>query len=204
MNQTHPATARTRRHPLVAWWQRCIVETVDHRAVIEKVQAEAEWSARFAFMIMMSAGIAVLGLLLSSPAVVIGAMLISPLMGPIIGFGFGLALFDSADIRRTTITIAAGVVMAVLFCALIVAMSPLDYLGAQVVQKLGVHVVAEAPISVYGLNRRYQTTDTWASIPVHLLGTGYRAVGYGWLESDLLSQIAVVATEDNTVVTIVP
>lgn len=42
-------------------------------------------------MTLMSAGIAILGLLLSSPAVVIGAMLISPLMGPIIGLGFGLA-----------------------------------------------------------------------------------------------------------------
>jgi uncharacterized membrane protein len=35
----------------------------------------------------MSGGIAILGLLLSSPAVVIGAMLLSPLMGPIMGMG---------------------------------------------------------------------------------------------------------------------
>jgi uncharacterized membrane protein len=38
-------------------------------------------------MVIMSA-IAELGLLQSSPAVVIGAMLISPLMGPIMGLGF--------------------------------------------------------------------------------------------------------------------
>jgi uncharacterized hydrophobic protein (TIGR00271 family) len=47
-------------------------------------------------------------------------------MGPILGFGFGLALFDFADIKRTVATIAVGVVLAVLFCALIVALSPLQ------------------------------------------------------------------------------
>ena len=125
MTETHPAMARS-RHPLVEWWRRCMANTVDHRQVVERVHEESRWSAHFAFMTVMSAGIAVLGLLLSSPAVVIGAMLISPLMGPIIGFGFGLALFDFADIRRTMTTIAVGIAMAVLFCALIVALSPLQ------------------------------------------------------------------------------
>jgi len=126
MNETHPAMARTRRHPVSDWWRRCVVDTVDHRAVVAKVREEARWSGHFAFMTMMSAGIAVLGLLLSSPAVVIGAMLIAPLMGPIIGFGFGLALFDFAEIRRTMTTVAVGAAMAVLFCALIVGLSPLQ------------------------------------------------------------------------------
>ena len=47
-------------------------------------------------------------------------MLISPLMGPIIGFGFGLALFDFAEIRRSLLSLAVGASLAVLFCALIV------------------------------------------------------------------------------------
>jgi hypothetical protein len=72
------------------------------------------------------------------------------------------------------------------------------------VERLAVHVVADEPVTIYGLNRRYQTTDTYAAIPVNLLGTEYRAIGYGWLENDLLSQVAIVATEDNTVVTITP
>jgi uncharacterized hydrophobic protein (TIGR00271 family) len=114
------------RHPLADWWRRFVIGTVDHRAVLEAVEAEANWSGHYAFMTVMSAGIAVLGLLLSSPAVVIGAMLISPLMGPIIGFGFGLALFSARRIRRTLLTIGAGVLLAVLFCALIVALSPLQ------------------------------------------------------------------------------
>jgi uncharacterized hydrophobic protein (TIGR00271 family) len=108
------------------WWSEEVVATIDHQAVVEKVREEGGWSSHFAFMTIMSAGIAVLGLLLSSPAVVIGAMLISPLMGPIIGLGFALATFDSAEIRRTLRAVVIGVVLAVMFCALVVLLSPLQ------------------------------------------------------------------------------
>lgn len=99
---------------------------VDHAAVIEQVRDDAGWNGRYAFMILMSAGIAVLGLLLSSPAVVIGAMLISPLMGPIIGLGFGLATFDWPEIRTGATALLLGVVLAVAFTALVVVLSPLQ------------------------------------------------------------------------------
>ena len=92
----------------------------------EKLREESGLSARFLFMTSMSAGIAVLGLLLSSPAVVIGAMLLSPLMGPILGAGFALAIGDAAWLRSCAKALAIGTLIAVLFCALIVLLSPLQ------------------------------------------------------------------------------
>lgn len=118
--------------PLLGWWRDHVVDAVDHRAVIARVHDEAVWSGHFAFMTLMSAGIAILGLLLSSPAVVIGAMLISPLMGPIIGFGFGLALFDFSEIRRAILSLAIGAALAVLFCALVVLVSPLQSVTSEI------------------------------------------------------------------------
>ncbi|HEV2748665.1 MAG TPA: DUF389 domain-containing protein [Allosphingosinicella sp.] len=117
---------QTSPQPFLNWWREQVVASVDHQNVVQKVCEDAGWSAHFAFMTLMSAGIAVLGLLLSSPAVVIGAMLISPLMGPIIGLGFALALFDSAEMRRTLRAVVIGTVMAIGFCALIVILSPLQ------------------------------------------------------------------------------
>jgi hypothetical protein len=73
-----------------------------------------------------------------------------------------------------------------------------------VVEKLGVHVVADAPVMVYGSNHRLQTTDTYLAYPVDLLGKSYRAACYRWLQSDLLAQVAVVATEDGTTVRFTP
>jgi hypothetical protein len=89
------------------------VSSVDHERVVERVIDGSSWSGRYAFMVMMSASIAVLDLLLSSPAVVIGAMLISPLMSPILGLGFSLALFDFAEMRRSLTALAIRAVTAV-------------------------------------------------------------------------------------------
>lgn len=126
------STAHPRRNPLSLWWRGTVVASVDHAAVLEKVRGEAAWNGRYVFMILMSAGIAVLGLLLSSPAVVIGAMLISPLMGPIIGLGFGLATFDGDEIRRSGMALALGTVIAVGFTALLVLLSPLQNVTTEI------------------------------------------------------------------------
>ncbi len=119
-------------NPIIAWWRTRVIATVDHVDVVEKVREDAGFTGRYAFMTLMSAGIAVLGLLLSSPAVVIGAMLISPLMGPIIGLGFGLATFDWDEIRTAAIAVALGVLIAILFTALLVLVSPIQNVTAEI------------------------------------------------------------------------
>ncbi len=119
-------------NPLLTWWRSRVVASVDHVDVVAKVRDEAGFSGRYAFMTIMSAGIAVLGLLLSSPAVVIGAMLISPLMGPIIGLGFGLATFDWDEIRTSGIALAAGFAIAVAFTALLVLLSPIQNVTSEI------------------------------------------------------------------------
>ena len=120
---------------LRARWRHAVIEGVDHQDVMAKIAEESGWSPRYAFMILMSAGIAVLGLLVSSPAVVIGAMLISPLMNPILGFGFSLATFDFAETRRSLVALAAGSMLAVAFTWLIVAFSPLKEATAEILSR---------------------------------------------------------------------
>lgn len=114
------------------WWRDAVVGTVDQASVIKKRREDCAMSARYMFMIAMSGGIAILGLLLSSPAVVIGAMLLSPLMGPIIGLGFAMAIGDYGWLRQSAKSLAYGSVIAVLLCALIVFMSPLQTVTAEI------------------------------------------------------------------------
>ena len=108
------------------WWRDGVIADLDHVATIERVRGESLLTSRYIFMTAMSAGIAILGLLLSSPAVVIGAMLLSPLMNPILGTGFSLATGDADWLRRCGKALVAGSVFAILFCALIVYFSPLQ------------------------------------------------------------------------------
>lgn len=114
------------------YWHEAVVGTVDQRAVIEKRRAECSLSARYLLMTAMSAGIAVLGLLLSSPAVVIGAMLLSPLMDPIMGLGFSFAIGDFKWLRQSARSLAIGTVMAIVFCAVVVWVSPLQTITEEI------------------------------------------------------------------------
>jgi uncharacterized hydrophobic protein (TIGR00271 family) len=111
---------------ITEWWTKEVSADISHSKVLRRVVEESSTTPRYLFMICMSAGIAVLGLLLSSPAVVIGAMLLSPLMGPIIGAGFALAEGKFKWLRLCARAIFVGTVVAVLFCAAIVWLSPLQ------------------------------------------------------------------------------
>lgn len=114
------------------WWRVAVRAGVDQQAVIDKVREDSGFTPHFAFMTSMSAGIAILGLLLSSPAVVIGAMLLSPLMGPIMGAGFALAVGDSAWLKESGKAILLGTIISILFAALVVTMSPIQTVTAEI------------------------------------------------------------------------
>lgn len=112
--------------PLRQYWRTTVRERVDHQEVVAKIATECPTNARYILMVMMSAGIAILGLLLSSPAVVIGAMLLSPLMSPILGVGFALATGKQKWLKISAKTLAIGSIASVLFAAVIVLVSPLQ------------------------------------------------------------------------------
>lgn len=117
------------------WWRTSVINTVDQTDVIARRRDDAEFSARYIFMLLMAAGIAMLGLLQNSPAVIIGAMLLSPLMGPIMGGGFSLAIGDFNWLRDSARTLLIGTVLSILFCALLVVLSPLKSVTPEIVAR---------------------------------------------------------------------
>ncbi|NCP14749.1 MAG: TIGR00341 family protein [Sphingomonadales bacterium] len=114
------------------WWTVHVIGQVDQAEVIERRREDGKLSEHYLFMTAMSGGIAILGLLLSSPAVVIGAMLLSPLMGPIMGLGFALAIGDWEWLKQSVVTLVLGSVMAVLLCALLVFISPIQTITSEI------------------------------------------------------------------------
>lgn len=81
-------------------------------------------SASYLLDLFFSAGIATLGLVLNSPAVVIGAMLISPLMGPILASGLAFAASDIYLGIKSTVTLVGSVLAAIAFSATLVWLLP--------------------------------------------------------------------------------
>lgn len=114
------------------WWTERVIGQVDQAEVIERRREDCALSERYLFMTAMSGGIAVLGLLLGSPAVVIGAMLLSPLMGPIMGLGFALAIGDWDWLKQSVRSLAVGSLLAVLLCGALVFLSPIQTITSEI------------------------------------------------------------------------
>ena len=86
----------------------------DRKAIVERVESGAEGGMDFLVMMALSSGLASLGLLEDSTAVVIGAMLVAPLMGPLIGAGLALAQGNLALYRKSTMVALLGLLIG--FC----------------------------------------------------------------------------------------
>lgn len=99
------------------------------------IAEEGELTERYVLMAGLSAGIAILGLLQSSSAVVIGAMLVSPLMGPIAALGFGLASFDGERIFRAARAVGIGALMGVAVGVAITLLSPIRNATPEIVAR---------------------------------------------------------------------
>ena len=117
------------------WWRRNFVKSVDQHEAIRRVKDEGGLDGRYIFMTSMSAGIAVLGLIQSSPAVVIGAMLLSPLMGPIMSAGFAIAIGDINWLKKSAWCLFYGVIAGIVLSAIITFMSPIQTVTSEIASR---------------------------------------------------------------------
>lgn len=78
------------------------------------------------WVLILAILIASVGLDVNSTAVIIGAMLISPLMGPIMGIGYGIGVYDFPLIKKSALSLAVATLIAFLASAIYFLLSPLS------------------------------------------------------------------------------
>ena len=98
----------------------------DQEATKEAIIADIPFKGHTSWILICSIFIASIGLNADSTAVVIGAMLISPLMGPILGMGMSLAINDIDTLRRSLKNLAVMVILSVLTAYLFFEIFPLQ------------------------------------------------------------------------------
>ena len=99
--------------------------SVDERRQVQKaIYRGARPRIDFFLMMVLSAAIAAFGLLLGSPAVIIGAMLVAPLMSAIVGIGLGVVLGGAELLRKALWTAFQGMILAIGVSALIGLLRP--------------------------------------------------------------------------------
>jgi uncharacterized hydrophobic protein (TIGR00271 family) len=96
------------------------------------LQRNANESTSYWLQLLVSIGIASLGLVVGSTAVIIGAMLVAPLMGPIIGLAMGLATGSPFLVLRAGSRIVLSVAVAIGGAALITVLLPFHELNSEI------------------------------------------------------------------------
>ena len=97
----------------------------DREATISAIKADISIKGATAWILICSIFVCSIGLNADSTAVVIGAMLISPLMGPILGVGLSVATNDIDTLKKSMINLGTMLVLSLLTAALCFLILPL-------------------------------------------------------------------------------
>jgi uncharacterized hydrophobic protein (TIGR00271 family) len=94
------------------------------KKVLENVKSNISFRGSNLWILACAIVIASVGLNMNSTAVIIGAMLISPLMGPIVGAGFGLGMYDFELLNRALKNLAIATIVGLVVSAIYFYISP--------------------------------------------------------------------------------
>lgn len=125
MRQSKPLMTATAER-IRALFSRSIpqLEREDRISLVERVQNASQWNIDFIALICLSTAIATLGLMQNSTAVVIGAMLVAPLMTPLIGCGLAVVQGNGFLMRNASKSVLLGFLVALLLATLMGAIIP--------------------------------------------------------------------------------
>ncbi len=108
----------------------------DHRDLFVALRGEAALTSPYLVLMILSVLLALTGLYANSAPVIIGAMILAPLMAPIVSLAMGLARMDPSLIRNSLRTMGIGI-GAGLLCAVFVAwITPLENLTSEMRARL--------------------------------------------------------------------
>ena len=101
-------------------------DKVPEEETIASIKASVEFRGANLWILIFAIFVASLGLNTNSAAVIIGAMLISPLMGPIMGMGLGVGINDFELLKRAFRSFATATIFSVLTATFYFAITPID------------------------------------------------------------------------------
>jgi uncharacterized hydrophobic protein (TIGR00271 family) len=119
-------------------WYRVYTSPNERASIIAALEEGSEPRSTYFVLLVLSTLIATFGLLANSTATVIGAMLLAPLMGPILGLGYALVKGDPKTILTALSTEILGVLACVgtsMLVAFVVSSKHIDYSVSEIVSR---------------------------------------------------------------------
>jgi uncharacterized hydrophobic protein (TIGR00271 family) len=104
-----------------------VSDEVDKVSASENIHSDVEFQGFNLWILFCSVLICSIGLNMNSTAVIIGAMLISPLMGPLVGMGFSIGTFDRNLLIKSLKNLANALVISILASYLLFKLAPMSH-----------------------------------------------------------------------------
>ena len=120
---------------LVRRWLDKKAALVDNNAVLKDIYLESDISSSYFLLIIIANLIALSGLITNSAPVIIGAMLISPLMSPILNIGFAFITGDKFIWEKSLRKIAFGVGLTLITATIATYLSPLKDITTEILAR---------------------------------------------------------------------
>ena len=166
-------------------------------------------SFSFHFMLGLSTIIATLGLLSNSAAVIIGAMIVAPLMGPIVGMAYSTAMGNRKLLRRSSFTVLKGIILAIVVSWIVASIIGLETVDTEIMSRVkptlidfGIAMAAGAAGAFANTRRSISSALPGVAIAVALvpplsvvgigLAQGDRSIAFGALLLFLTNLICIV------------
>ncbi|MEN8765465.1 MAG: DUF389 domain-containing protein [Wenyingzhuangia sp.] len=149
-----------------------IREETNKEITIEKIKAGIPVKSHNAWVLIFSIFIASIGLNVSSTAVVIGAMLVSPLMGPILGLGLSIGINDIDTLKRSLINLGVMVGLSITTSFLFFSIPLFQEATPEIIARTAPDVrdvliaLAGGLALIIALSRRTEMTNTIAGIAI--------------------------------------
>lgn len=149
-----------------------IKEETDNELTITKIKSGIAVKGHTAWVLICSIFIASIGLNVSSTAVVIGAMLVSPLMGPILGLGLSIAINDMDTLKRSLINLGVMIGISLITSFLFFKIPLFQEATPEIIARTAPDVrdvliaLAGGFAVIIALSRRTEMTNTIAGIAI--------------------------------------
>ena len=117
--------------------------------IVERIHAGGVLKGTNMCILVLAIFIASIGLNMNSTAVIIGAMLISPLMGNIIAIGYGMAAYDTQYVKESFLKLAFQVFLSILTSAIYFSLTPITTASTELIARTA-PTIWDVLIAIFG------------------------------------------------------
>ncbi|MBT8354827.1 MAG: TIGR00341 family protein [Desulfofustis sp.] len=133
------------------------------------VEKNSRLDLNFMVLVFLSTVVATIGLIENNVAVVIGAMVIAPLLGPNLAFGLGTALGDLALMRKSALTTVVGIGFAVVLSVAVGLLWPMEIYSPEILSRTEVGLDSVALALASGAAAALSMTTGLSSVLVGVM-----------------------------------